>query len=80
MRCDVNVSIREENEIEFGTRCEIKNVTGIQAVIKSIEIEIKRQTSLLKKGLKIQQETRLYDAKNNKTTLLRTKENTPDYK
>eukprot|EP01080_Neovahlkampfia_damariscottae_P000919 gene919-9828_t len=80
LRCDVNVSIRPENETEFGTRCEIKNVTGIQAVIKSIEIEIKRQTNLLKKGLKIEQETRLYDAKNNKTTLLRTKENTPDYK
>jgi aspartyl-tRNA(Asn)/glutamyl-tRNA(Gln) amidotransferase subunit B len=34
----------------------------------------------LKKGIKIQQETRLYDAKQGKTILLRTKENTPDYK
>jgi aspartyl-tRNA(Asn)/glutamyl-tRNA(Gln) amidotransferase subunit B len=40
LRCDVNISIAEENSKTFGTRCEVKNVTGIQAIIKSIGIRI----------------------------------------
>jgi Asp-tRNA(Asn)/Glu-tRNA(Gln) amidotransferase B subunit len=37
----VNISIAEENSKTFGTRCEVKNVTGIQAIIKSIGLNFK---------------------------------------
>lgn len=79
LRCDVNVSLKNENG-DFGTRCEIKNVMGIQAIVKSIEYEISRQKELLLKGIPIEQETRLFDSKKNKTVVLRTKSNAPDYR
>lgn len=79
LRCDVNVSLKNENG-DFGTRCEVKNVMGIQSIVKSIEYEIERQKELLTKGQQIEQETRLFDSKKNKTILLRTKENAPDYR
>jgi aspartyl-tRNA(Asn)/glutamyl-tRNA(Gln) amidotransferase subunit B len=79
LRCDINVSLHEEGT-PFGTRCEVKNVTGIQFVGKAIEFEIARQTKLLNNNQKVDQETRLYDTKTNKTVLLRKKENAPDYK
>jgi aspartyl-tRNA(Asn)/glutamyl-tRNA(Gln) amidotransferase subunit B len=79
LRCDVNVSITKPNG-EYGNRCEVKNVTGIHAIVSSIEYEIKRQTKMLKEGHIVQQETRTFDAKKNQTLLLRTKENAPDYR
>jgi aspartyl-tRNA(Asn)/glutamyl-tRNA(Gln) amidotransferase subunit B len=79
MRCDVNVSIHKPGE-PYGTRCEIKNLASIVSVAKAIDYEIKRQIELLENGEQVHQETRLFDVKNNKTILLRTKEDTPDYR
>jgi aspartyl-tRNA(Asn)/glutamyl-tRNA(Gln) amidotransferase subunit B len=79
MRCDVNVSVHKPGE-PFGTRCEIKNVGSIASVAKAIDFEIKRQIEIIESGKQVSQETRLFDAKTNRTVLLRSKENTPDYR
>ncbi|KAL1925532.1 uncharacterized protein VTP21DRAFT_415 [Calcarisporiella thermophila] len=79
MRCDVNVSIREPGG-EFGTRCELKNLSSVKFLMDAIEAEVRRQINLLEHGMPVRQETRGYDASARKTFLLRTKETAPDYR
>ena len=62
LRADVNVSVRRPGE-ELGTRCEIKNVNSIRFIGQSIEYEARRQIEILEDGGKIDQQTRLFDAK-----------------
>lgn len=80
MRCDVNVSLMEENATELGTKVEIKNVNSFNNVKDAIECEIKRQTEILTSGGVIVQETRRYDENNMCTYPMRSKEDAVDYK
>ena len=80
MRCDANVSIRKKGEKKLGTRTELKNINSFKFVEKAINFEIKRQISCLEKGEEIVQETRLYDASNNTTRSMRSKEEANDYR
>lgn len=80
IRCDVNVSLMEENATEFGTRVEIKNINSFSSVREAIECEIERQTNILNNGGKINQETRRYDEAAKTTYLMRSKEDALDYK
>ncbi len=79
MRADVNVSVRKPGD-SFGTRCEIKNVNSIRFMGQAIEYEARRQIGILEDGGKIDQETRLYDAKKGETRAMRTKEEAHDYR
>lgn len=78
MRCDVNVSVSETDEL--GTRCEIKNMNSIANMAKAIEYEANRQQELLKKGQTVLQETLGFDEKSGKTYPMRTKEDADDYR
>ena len=80
LRADVNVSVRKVGEKQFGTRCEIKNVNSIKFMQMAIEHEAKRQVELLEDNKKIDQETRLFDANNNTTRSMRSKEDAHDYR
>lgn len=80
MRCDTNVSLKEENSSVLGTKCEIKNIGSITNVKNSINYEIERQKNLLEQGKEIVEETRRYDDKTNTTILMRTKETGNDYR
>jgi aspartyl-tRNA(Asn)/glutamyl-tRNA(Gln) amidotransferase subunit B len=80
MRCDANVSIRKKGDKKLGTRTELKNINSFKFVEKAINFEIKRQISCLEKGEEIVQETRLYDAVNNTTRSMRSKEEANDYR
>lgn len=73
IKADCNVSIHN------GNRVEIKNVSGFQAVEKSLSFEILRQYSLVSNGEKIEQQTRGFDADSNSTFLQRVKETEADY-
>ena len=53
IRCDVNVSLREENSTELGVRAEVKNVNSFQSVREAINYEIERQTESLNNGLRL---------------------------
>ena len=79
MRADVNVSVRKPGA-EFGTRCENKNVNSIRFMGQAIEYEARRQIGILEDGGKIDQETRLYDAKKGETRSMRSKEEAHDYR
>ena len=57
MRCDVNVSIREQGEKKLGTRTEIKNINSFRFVEKAINSEIQRQQEIIEDGGSIVQET-----------------------
>jgi aspartyl-tRNA(Asn)/glutamyl-tRNA(Gln) amidotransferase subunit B len=79
-RCDANVSIRPEGQAKLGTRVELKNINSFRFVEKAIGHEIQRQTALAERGERIVQETRGYNADENTTYSLRSKEEAQDYR
>lgn len=72
MRVDVNVSVN------YGQRCEIKNLSSTSAIVHAIKAEFKRQKREIEQGREIQSETRGWDGKN--TWKLRGKEEGVDYR
>ena len=80
MRCDANISVRLKGETKLGTRVEVKNLNSIRNVKRAIDIEIARLIELVEAGKTIVQETRSYDADNNSTFSLRSKEEADDYR
>lgn len=79
-RCDANVSVRPVGEEKLGTRAEIKNVNSFRFLERAIDFEVERQIDLLEGGGKVVQETRLYDADNDETRSMRSKEEANDYR
>lgn len=79
VRADVNVSVHKIGE-PFGTRTEMKNVTGFGAIYRSIAYESERQMKVIEAGGTIGQETRRWDDPKGESVLLRTKENAQDYR
>lgn len=80
LRCDVNISVREQGQEEFGTRTEMKNLNSFSAVYKSIEAESARQIAVLMDGGVIHQETRRFDDVKGKSYAMRGKEEAHDYR
>lgn len=79
MRCDVNISLMEEESNVLGTKVEMKNINAFDQVRAAIEYEIKRQTEVLESGEKVVQETRRI-ADDGKTYPMRKKVDAIDYK
>ena len=79
MRCDVNLSVHKPGE-PFGVRTEMKNLNSFQSVERAIAAEYARQVAALEAGEPVVQETRRYDQKTGKTTSMRRKENSADYR
>src|ERR1043165_2697239 len=80
LRCDCNISVRRENQTEFGTKIEIKNLNSISGVRRAVACEIRRQIGILERGEKLEQETRGWDDTAGETFLMRTKEFAHDYR
>jgi aspartyl-tRNA(Asn)/glutamyl-tRNA(Gln) amidotransferase subunit B len=80
MRVEVNISLRPENQKEYGTKVEVKNINSINAAGRAVEYEILRQTEALEAGEKIVQETRGWDENKGKTISQRIKEGSADYR
>src|SRR6185295_19297662 len=80
LRCDINLSIRPRGQEKFGTKTEIKNLNSFKNAKAALEYEHARQIRVLDSGEKIIQSTLLWDAENNKTRLMRTKEEAHDYR
>ena len=49
MRADVNVSLRRPGE-PYGTKVEVKNLNSFKSVQSALEVEIRRQTAILKRA------------------------------
>lgn len=79
-RADTNVSVKKKTDTKLGTRCELKNINSFKFIGDAIEYEIERQIELLNSGQKVRQETRLWDTKNKKTIMMRSKEEAADYR
>jgi aspartyl-tRNA(Asn)/glutamyl-tRNA(Gln) amidotransferase subunit B len=80
IRCDANISVRSKGAIEYGNRCEVKNLNSIRNLQRAIDYEFFRQTELLEKGEYINQNTLNFDAETGKTSPLRSKETANDYR
>ncbi len=79
LRCDVNLSIHHPGE-PYGVRTEMKNLNSFQSVERAIQAEYERQVAALEAGEEVVQETRRYDQKTGKTSSMRRKENSADYR
>lgn len=80
MRADVNLSIREVGEKEFGTRTEMKNLNSFKAIARAIEGEKARQIDLLEEGKSVVQETRRWNDEKEYSYAMRSKEDAQDYR
>ena len=80
LRCDCNVSVRPENRTELGAKIELKNLNSISGVRRALAYEIRRQTTILEHGQRMEQETRGWDDTAGETFLMRTKEFAHDYR
>jgi len=80
LRCDANISIRKTGSKTLGVKTEIKNMNSFKAIEKAIDYEIERQKKMIKLGYKIEQQTRLWDESSQKTYLMRSKEESHDYR
>ncbi len=59
MRVEANISVSKDDTL--GTKVEVKNLNSFRSVERAIVFEIERQSKLLDKGGKVEQETRGWD-------------------
>ena len=80
LRCDCNISLRAEGQDSLGEKIEIKNMNSISGVRRALAYEVARQSEALKRGEKLEQETRGWDEAAGRTFLMRRKEMSHDYR
>ena len=82
LRCDVNVSVRRRGEAALGERCEVKNLNSLRAIRDAVRHEASRQATAMiaRREPGVRRETRAFDPRSGRTTLLRAKENLLDYR
>jgi aspartyl-tRNA(Asn)/glutamyl-tRNA(Gln) amidotransferase subunit B len=80
MRCEVNLSLKDVETGQWGTKVEIKNLNSFRSVRNSIAYEIERQTRVLNVGGVIEQVTMGWDENRSITVLQRTKEGDTGYR
>ncbi|MFA5331605.1 MAG: Asp-tRNA(Asn)/Glu-tRNA(Gln) amidotransferase subunit GatB [Methanoregula sp.] len=74
LRVDANISIRGSERVE------VKNITSYKGVEKALTFEVTRQKNLLRRGLKVDRETRHYLEARGITQSARSKEMENDYR
>ena len=79
-RADTNISVRKKGQKELGTKCELKNINSFKFISDATEHELERQIEILEAGGKVRSETRLWDSKARTTIMMRSKEETADYR
>ena len=80
LRVDINVSVNRDTDTKLGTRREVKNLNSFKSVQKSIDYEYRKQIEMIEEGLDVEQCTLSWDEKNNKTKIIRKKEDAHDYR
>lgn len=80
MRCDANISVRLKGATELGTKVEVKNLNSIRFLKKAIDFEVMRLIELHEKGEPVVQQTRSFNAEDETTFAIRTKEDANDYR
>jgi aspartyl-tRNA(Asn)/glutamyl-tRNA(Gln) amidotransferase subunit B len=80
MRVEANVSLRPRGTEPFGTRVEVKNMNSFRSVERAIAFEIDRQAAALDAGETLTQDTRGWDEDRAETYVMRSKEDSHDYR
>ena len=80
MRVEANVSLRARGTEPFGTRVEVKNMNSFRSVERAIAFEIERQAAALDGGETLTQDTRGWDENRGATYVMRSKEDSHDYR
>ncbi len=74
LRVDANISIKGSNRVE------VKNISSYKGVEKALLFEITRQKNAIRRGLKVERETRHFLETRGVTTSSRSKEEENDYR
>jgi aspartyl-tRNA(Asn)/glutamyl-tRNA(Gln) amidotransferase subunit B len=80
MRVEANVSLRARGTEPFGTRVEVKNMNSFRSVERAIAFEIERQAAAIDAGETLTQDTRGWDENRGTTYVMRSKEDSHDYR
>jgi len=80
IRFDANVSIRQVESDQLGTKVEVKNMNSLRSLQRALAFEIERQTDLAEKGGGEVQETRHWNETEARTSSMRSKEEAFDYR
>jgi aspartyl-tRNA(Asn)/glutamyl-tRNA(Gln) amidotransferase subunit B len=80
LRCDANISVRPRGAEKLGTKTEVKNVNSFRFIQRALAYEIDRQIEIVEGGGLVQQETRLWDSREQRTYGMRSKEHAHDYR
>ena len=80
LRCEANVSVRRKGDEKFGTKVELKNLNSVRFMQRAIEYEIERHIELIESGGRVTQETLLWDEREGRTRVMRSKEEAHDYR
>ena len=80
LRCDANISLRPQGQVELGVKTELKNMNSFKGVKDALSFEVQRQSELLTDKVTLNQDTRLWDAEKGITVAMRSKEGAKDYR
>ncbi|HEX6588037.1 MAG TPA: Asp-tRNA(Asn)/Glu-tRNA(Gln) amidotransferase subunit GatB [Longimicrobiales bacterium] len=80
LRVDANVSVRPQGSTTLGTKTEVKNMNSFANVERAITYEIERQSELVRRGGAVSHETLLWDAQRGVARVMRSKEESHDYR
>lgn len=73
MKSDANISL------EGGQRIEVKNITGTKDIERALKFEIVRQSNMIRRGMEVKQETRMWNPALGATQAMRGKETEEEY-
>ena len=80
LRFEANVSVMHKDDTEFRERTEIKNLNSIRSMVRAIDVEVKRQIKLYKKGDTVKPATLGWDENKGKISIQRYKERADEYR
>lgn len=80
LRVDANISTRRRGDERLGTKTEVKNMNSFSGVERALDAEFARQRQLLDAGVRIEQQTMLWDASAATVRPARSKEASHDYR
>jgi aspartyl-tRNA(Asn)/glutamyl-tRNA(Gln) amidotransferase subunit B len=80
LRCDANASVRLVGTLALGTKTEVKNLNSFRFLQKALAYEADRQIEVIEGGNRVEQESRLWDSRDQRTRGMRSKEFAHDYR
>jgi aspartyl-tRNA(Asn)/glutamyl-tRNA(Gln) amidotransferase subunit B len=80
LRFEANVSVMHQDDTEFRTRTEIKNLNSIRSMVRAIDTEVQRQIDLYRSGDTVKQATLGWDENRQQIVIQRVKERADEYR